>query len=102
MDIKELVQHLRDMLPEKVDYADLVGAEGFARGCMYVWEDPESYFIEEAADTLEKLSAENKQLRTDLIMQTALAQNGQSAIETNKKLVQQIAALKKERGVKDE
>jgi hypothetical protein len=50
----------------------------------------------EAADVLEKLSAENKQLRNNLIMQTALAQNGKSAIETNKQLVQQIAVLQAE------
>lgn len=46
--------------------------------------------LEQAANTLEKLSAENKQLRHDLIMQTALAQNGQSAIETNKQLIKQL------------
>lgn len=54
MEVRELVKHLRDMLPPKVDYADLVGAEGFARGYMYVWEDPEPYFIEEAANKLEQ------------------------------------------------
>lgn len=53
--------------------------------------------VNEAADTIEKLSSENKQLRNDLIMQTVLAQNGQSAIETNRQLVQQIVALKAER-----
>ena len=41
---------------------------------------------------LKKLSEENKQLRNDLIMQTALAQNGQSAIETNKHLTKQLNA----------
>jgi hypothetical protein len=53
--------------------------------------------LTEVADRLEQLSAENKQLRNDLIMQTALAQNGQSAIETNKQLRQQLVALKAER-----
>lgn len=42
--------------------------------------------------TLKRLSEENIQLRNDLIMQTALAQNGQSAIETNKQLVKQFNA----------
>ena len=46
----------------------------------------------QAADALEKLLAENKQLRNDLSMQTALAQNGQSAIETNKQLTKQLNA----------
>lgn len=43
-------------------------------------------------DTIEKLIAENKQLRNELIMQTALAQNGQSTIETNKQLKKQLCA----------
>lgn len=92
METRELIKSLRDMLPPKVDYADLVGAEGFARGHMYVWEDPEPYFIEEAINTIEKLSEENKQLRNDLIMQTTLVQNGQSAIETNKQLAKRLNA----------
>lgn len=93
MDIKELIKTLRDMLPEKVDYADLVCAEGIGHhGYTYVYEDPEPYFIEEAINALEKLSAENKQLRTNLIMQTALAQNGQSAIETNRQLTKWLNA----------
>lgn len=53
----------------------------------------EKYLIlTEAADRLEKLYEENKQLRNDLIMQTALAQNGQSAIETNRQLTKQLNA----------
>lgn len=48
--------------------------------------------LTEVADRLEQLSSENKQLRNDLIMQTALAQNGQSAIETNKQLTKQLNA----------
>lgn len=55
METRELIKALRDMLPPKVDSADLVCAEGFARGHMYVWEDPEPYFIEAAADKLEQL-----------------------------------------------
>ena len=49
-------------------------------------------YIRYAMMTLEKLSDENKQLRNDLIMQTALAQNGQSAIETNTRLKKQLKA----------
>lgn len=55
MTTRELIECLRNMLPKKVDYADLVCAEGFARGYTYVYEDPECYFIEEAADRLEEL-----------------------------------------------
>ena len=49
-----------------------------------------------AAKTLEKFVDENKQLHNDLIMQQALAQNGQSAIETNEHLIKRISALLKD------
>ena len=55
MEVRDLVKHLRDMLPPKVDYADLVCAEGGFHGHTYVWEDPEPYFIEAAANKLEEL-----------------------------------------------
>ena len=45
-----------------------------------------------ASGLLEMYYAENQQLRNDLIMQTALAQNGQSAIETNKQLTKRLNA----------
>lgn len=46
--------------------------------------------------TMEELIAYNKQLRNDLIMQTAMAQNGKSAIETNKQLTKKFEALLKD------
>lgn len=49
--------------------------------------------LEQAANTLEKLAEENKQLRTDLIMQTALAQNRQTIIENDKQLAKRFEAL---------
>ena len=52
--------------------------------------------LKQAAETLEKLSAENKQFRTDLIMQMAFAQNRQSAIEDNKTLSRRFDALLKD------
>ena len=55
MDTRELVKALREALPEPVDYAELVGAPGWAYGQRYVYEDPECYLIEEAADKLEQL-----------------------------------------------
>ena len=55
MDTRKLVKELRNMLPQKVDYADLVCAEGGHHGYLYVWEDPEPYFIEAAANKLEEL-----------------------------------------------
>lgn len=51
------VKDLRELLPPKVDYADLVCAEGFARGYHYVWEDPEPYIIENAANLINELRA---------------------------------------------
>ena len=52
--------------------------------------------FEQTNDDFEKLSAENKQLRNDLIMQTPLAQNGQSALEANKQLTRKFEALLKD------
>ena len=49
--------------------------------------------LKQAANTLEKLSGENKQLRNDLIMQTALAQNGQRVVEDNKILSREFETL---------
>lgn len=96
MEVKELIKELINMLPEPIDYAEMVGAPGWSYGCMYAYENPEDYLIEEAAETLKRLSDENQQLRNDLIMQTALAQNGQSVIETNKYLTRKFEALLKD------
>ena len=49
--------------------------------------------LEQAATSLENLTVENKQLRTDLIMQTALAQNKQNVTEVNKQLTIKFDAL---------
>lgn len=46
--------------------------------------------LEQAANIIEKLSDENKQLRNDLIMQTALAQNMRNTIENNKQLANKL------------
>ena len=43
--------------------------------------------------TIEELIAYNKQLRNDLTMQTAIAQNGKSAIENNKHLTKKYESL---------
>lgn len=58
---------------------------------------PQNFFevcldCKEAAYVIGKLLSENKKLRNDLIMQTALAQNGQSAIDTNKRLSKKLNA----------
>ena len=51
------IKELTSILPEQVDYAELVGAEGFARGFHYVWDSPEPYIIDNAAKLINELSA---------------------------------------------
>lgn len=53
-------------------------------------------FFDEVARIIEKLIGENNDLNYNLIIQTAAAQNGQSAIETNKQLVRNFEALLKD------
>lgn len=77
MDIKELAENLYQ---HHEDYG-----QGITQNFFEVCLD-----CKKAADTLQELSSENKQLRANLIMQTALAQNGQSAIETNKQLTKRL------------
>lgn len=71
MDYKELVESLKSMLPPKVLYGDLIGAEGvYAHSGPLVYEDPEPYFIEQAANAItdllaraEAAEADNERLR---------------------------------------
>lgn len=61
MDYHELIDALTSILPEKVLYGDLIGAEGiFAHSGPLVYEDPEPYFVEEAIKMLEHLYSELK------------------------------------------
>ena len=60
---------LRRLIPEPVDYADLVCAEGFAHGQHYVWTEPEPYAMDAAAKVIDdmlteidRLTAENARL----------------------------------------
>lgn len=56
MDYKELTEALKSMLPEKVLYGDLIGAEGvYAHSGPLVYEDPEPYFIEQAITAITEL-----------------------------------------------
>lgn len=66
MDYKELVKQLRELLPEKVDYAKLVCAEGFAHGQHHIWEEPEPYAMEAAADAIVALQSELERVREHL------------------------------------
>lgn len=79
MDIKELIENLYQ---HHEDYG-----QGTTQNFFEVCLD-----CKKAADEIGKLLSENKQLRANLIMQTALAQNEQSAIETNKQLTKRLNA----------
>lgn len=79
MDVKELIEVLYQ---HHEDYG-----QGTTQNFFEVCLD-----CKKAADMLNKLYEENKQLHNDLIMQTALAQNGQSVIETNRQLTKRLNA----------
>lgn len=59
--IDDLIEYWNSSLPSKVDYADLVGAEVWARGYRYVYEDEYGYMIEDTIKMLEKIK-ENKNI----------------------------------------
>lgn len=66
MDYKELVEVLKKMLPEKIPYGEFVGAEGaFAHSGPLVYEDPEPYFIEQAATAIAELLEEVEKLKAE-------------------------------------
>ena len=70
MDVEKLVEDLRGLLKqygEKIPYGELVGAPWpYSRSGDLVWQDPEPYFIEQAATALSTLRAENEKLRAEL------------------------------------
>ena len=69
-DIEKLIEDLRGLLKqygEKIPYGELVGAPWpYSRAGDLVWQDPEPYFIEQAATALSTLQAENEKLRAEL------------------------------------
>ena len=70
MDYEKLIDDLRSLLGqygEKIPYGELVCAEGgYGRAGDLVWTDPEPYYIEQSADAITALLAENERLRADL------------------------------------
>ena len=70
MDIEKLIEDLRGLLKqygEKIPYGESVGAPWpYSRAGDLVWQDPEPYFIEQAATALSTLQAENEKLRAEL------------------------------------
>lgn len=69
MDYEKLIDDLRDLLDqygEKIPYGELVCAEGgYGRAGDLVWTDPEPYYIEQSADAISALLAENARLRKE-------------------------------------
>jgi hypothetical protein len=59
-DLDELIKYWKSSLPEKVDYAEMVGAEPVHYGHSYVYEDPDGYFIEYTIAALEELKDTRK------------------------------------------
>ena len=64
MDIEKLIEDLSGLLKqygEKIPYGELVGAPWpYSRAGDLVWQDPEPYFIEQAATALSTLYAKYK------------------------------------------
>lgn len=56
LEAANLADALEKSLPQKVSYANLVGAES-CYGDTYVWEDPEPYMIAEAIQFLRAIAA---------------------------------------------
>ena len=56
MEINLLLKKFKEMLPEQVDYAEMVGAPSFAYGEKYCYEDEWGYICEDAIEKLEKLA----------------------------------------------
>lgn len=56
LDYEQLTETLKSMLPEKVLYGDMIGAEGiYAHSGPLVYEDPEPHFIEQAITAITEL-----------------------------------------------
>ena len=66
MDYIELIENLKNMLPEKILYSDLICAEGaYAHSGPLVYEDPEPYFIEQAITAITELIARVEDAEND-------------------------------------
>ena len=66
VDYKELIENLKNMLPEKILYSDLICAEGaYAHSGPLVYEDPEPYFIEQAITAITELIARVEDAEND-------------------------------------
>lgn len=99
MDTEKLIEDLHGLLKqygEKIPYGELVGAPWpYSRAGDLVWQDPEPYFIEQAATALSALQAENEKLRAENIRW------GQVASEQDKQLDKLQAELEQAKQERD-
>lgn len=98
MDIEKLIEDLRGLLKqygEKIPYGELVGAPWpYSRAGDLVWQDPEPYFIEQAATALSTLQAENEKLRSEA---EGMRSNWYKSVEEIQKLRAELEQVKRER-----
>ena len=98
MDIEKLIEDLRGLLKqygEKIPYGELVGAPWpYSRAGDLVWQDPEPYFIEQAATALSTLQAENDKLRVEA---EGMRSNWYKSVEEIKKLRTELERVTAER-----
>lgn len=91
MDIEKLIEDLRGLLKqygEKIPYGELVGAPWpYSRAGDLVWQDPEPYFIEQAATALSTLQAKYKS-RDSLV--DRLEDDVARLLEENEKLKEEL------------
>ena len=105
MDNEKLIEDLRGLLKqygEKIPYGELVGAPWpYSRSGDLVWQDPEPYFIEQAATALSTLQAENEKLRNEVERQRRSADDRKHLYENAEraymKVVAELEQVKRER-----
>lgn len=64
--LRYLARQMREMLPEPLDYADLIGAPEGSRGQLYVYEDPRCEVISEGAKKLDEIAKEATRLQAQM------------------------------------
>ena len=96
MDNGKLIEDLRGLLKqygEKIPYGELVGAPWpYSRSGDLVWQDPEPYFIEQAATALSTLQAENEKLRNEVERQRRSADDRKHLYENAERAYMKVLA----------
>lgn len=66
METNELIQKLRETLPEPIDYAEAVGAPEWAYRHIYIYDDPLYYHVEEAIEKLKEFQNKLDEAEKDI------------------------------------